>query len=147
MSTFEPNEEFVTLRDAMARLLEDSWVPSRRSQQQPGEAAGVRLPVDVYVTEEVIVVRASLPGLAPEDVEITLEDNALRIRGQFPEPEEGLDYVLRERACGCPFSRTLRLNVPVAAGEAEAEFEDGVLTLTLPKAEEVRPKVIQIKKE
>ncbi len=149
MSTFEPDEEFVTLRDAMARLLEDSWVPSRRSPQQRGEEAGVRLPIDVYITEEAIVIQASLPGVAPEDVEITLEDSVLRIRGRFPEPqqEEGVEYVLRERACGCPFSRTLQLNVPVNSDEAEAEFEEGVLTLTLPKAEEVRPKVIRIKKE
>ncbi len=99
MSTFEPKEEFVSLRDAMERLLADSWVPSARERGRR-EGRGVRLPIDVYTTEDSIVVRASLPGVAPEDVEITVEDNTLSIRGQFPEADEDVNYVIQERACG-----------------------------------------------
>jgi HSP20 family protein len=135
-------EDFVSLRDAMDRLLEESFVPGRETREQ----GFLRLPIDAYATENDIVIIASVPGVDPEDVEITLEDDALTIQGKIAPPLENVNYLMRERPFG-RFSRTLRLNVPVEADQAEAEFDSGVLTLTLPKAEEARPKVIKIKKK
>jgi HSP20 family protein len=135
-------DDFVSLRDAMSRLLEESFVPEQRTRE-PG---ALRLPIDAYATENEIVIITSVPGVNPDDVEITLEDETLTIQGEIAPPLENVDYLMRERPYG-RFSRTLRLNVPVEAENAEAEFDNGVLTLTLPKAESVRPKVIKIKKK
>jgi HSP20 family protein len=77
-------------------------------------------------------------------VEITLEGDTLTIKGEIKPPLENVDYIFQERAYG-PFSRTLTLNVPVDAEKAEATFENGILTLTIPKAESVKPKTIKVK--
>jgi HSP20 family protein len=107
-------------------------------------ADALRLPLDVYTTEDSIVVKASLPGLEPGDVEIVLEKDVLTIQGVLKPKREDVRYLLQERPYGCVFGRALRLNVPVDADAAEATFEDGVLVLVLPKIEDVRPKVIKI---
>ncbi len=141
MTRWAPFREAVTLREAMDRLFEDSFVPSR-----PSESAGdrvYRLPLDAYVTPEEIVVTANMPGVKPESVEITLEGDTLTIKGERPAPLENVDYVLQERTHG-KFQRTLNINIPVDANKAEASFENGLLTLTIPKAEAVKPKTIQV---
>lgn len=143
LTVWEPFKDMVTLRQAMGRLFEDSFVPMTRVR---GEARGATLylPVDAYETEDEVVVMASLPGLKPEDVEITFEDGSLTIRGEINLPAEDVNYVIHERAHG-PFARTLNFNVPVDADKIEATFENGVLTLTVPKSEAVRPKTIKVK--
>jgi len=143
LSIWEPFKEMMTLRRAMDRLFEESFVPMTRMR---GEAQDVPLylPVDAYETENEVVVIASLPGLKPEDVEITFEDGSLTIRGEIKLPAEGVNYVIHERAHG-PFARTLNFNVPVDADKIEATFDSGVLTLTVPKSETVRPKTIKVK--
>jgi HSP20 family protein len=145
INRWDPAREFVTLREAMNRLFEDSFVGSQQyGQQRDGNAAELRLPIEAYATDHEIVVRAAVPGLKPEEVEITIEGDTLTLRGEFPRPIENVNYLIAERGWG-RFSRTLQLNVPVDADKAEAVFENGLLTLTLPKAEAVRPKVIPIK--
>jgi HSP20 family protein len=137
----------MSLREAMERLFEDSFVGAgaqRNGNNNGGSAPELRLPIEAYVTENDIVVRAAVPGLAPDQVEITLEGDTLTLRGEFPRPLENVNYIFAERPWG-RFSRTLQLNVPVQADKAEATFENGLLTLSLPKAEAVRPKTIQIK--
>ncbi len=146
MSFWNSAGDLISLREAMSRLLEDSFVPSRQEYAAPARP-GLRLPVDVYTTDEEIVVQASLPGLRPDDVEITLEDDRLTLRGEMPAPLENVNYVLQERRCGCAFERTLLLNVNVDAERAEAHFDNGVLTLVIPKAEAAKPKVIKVKME
>jgi HSP20 family protein len=141
INRWDPAREFVTLREAMNRLFEESVVGG---QQRNGQAGEMRLPIEAYSTDQEIVVRAAVPGLNPEDVEITIEGETLSLRGEFPQPMENVNYVLYERPWG-RFSRTLHLNVPVQADRAEAHFENGLLTLTLPKAEAVRPRVIPVK--
>jgi HSP20 family protein len=136
--------EPLTLRDAMDRLLADSFVrPERRWSEGTAERS-LRLPIDAYSTAEEIVIVASLAGLTPEEVEINIEGDTLTIRGELRGPLENVDYLLQERSSGA-FSRTLTLNVPVQADKAEAVFENGLLTLTLPKAEETKPKLIKVK--
>lgn len=143
---WDPMSDFVSLRDAMNRLLEESllptWAAGRRAEETPQY---LRLPLDVYTTDNDIVVVAPVPGVNPDDVEITLEGDTLTIKGEIKPPLENVDYLMQERAYG-PFMRTLLLNIPVDTEKAEAKFENGLLTLTLPKAEEIKPKVIKVKR-
>ena len=104
------------------------------------------LELDVTEKDDVYTVKASVPGLNADDIEITLEDNALTIQGEFQREDETENqrYHLRERHTGS-FSRTINFPVMVNADAVEANYEHGVLTLTVPKAEEVKPKRIGIK--
>jgi HSP20 family protein len=124
----------------MDRLFEDTYVrPERRVRQ--GEA---HLPIDAYMTENELVVMASVPGLKPEDVEVTIEGDTLTIKGEVKPPIENVRYLLQERAYGS-FCRTLTINIPIQSDKAEATFSNGLLTLTIPKAEEIKPKTIKVK--
>jgi HSP20 family protein len=141
ITRWDPFSEAVTLREAMDRLFEDSWVPSRRRMAEGRH--NYRLPLDAYVTQDEIVVSANMPGVKPESVEITLEGETLTIKAERPAPLENVEYVMQERPYGT-FMRTLNINVPVESEKAEASFENGLLTLTIPKAEAVKPRTIQI---
>ena len=146
LARWEPARDFVTLRDAMDRLFEESFVqPSWTSlARRPWINGGEwQLPVDVYTTAEEVVIIANVPGLKPEDVEITFEGDVLTIKGELPGALENVDYVMRERRQG-RFSRALSFNVPVKADGIEATFENGVLTVVAPKAEQVKPKTIKV---
>lgn len=142
LMNWDPFREMVSLREAMDRLFEESFVRPRA--RVDGGRRNLYLPVDAYVTDDEVVVHALVPGVSPKDVNITIEDNVLTISGEIPAPAENVDWVIQETAYG-PFRRTLTLNVPVNADEAEAIFENGRLTLHLPKAEEVRPKQIKVR--
>jgi HSP20 family protein len=133
----------MTLREAMDRLFEDSYVRTGPRWVAAGES-GCDLAVDAYSTDEELVVLASVPGMDAEDVEITIDGDTLTIKGSLKEPLENVDYILQERPCGS-FQRSLRLNVPVQADKAEASFDKGVLTLVIPKREEIKPKTIKVK--
>jgi HSP20 family protein len=112
------------------------------STEQPYEQ-GILLPVDVWATPEAFQVSAYLPGISPEDVEITFEADELTIRGDLPAAPEGAEFIKRELYHG-GFSRRLSFNVPVDVDRIEAQFHNGLLTLTVPKAEAVKPKQIKI---
>lgn len=146
MTNWNPNREVTTLRDAMSRLLEDSFVWGRPETwaSTNGETREARLPIDVYSTDNEFVVTAAVPGVKPEDVEITYENDTLTIRGQMPQRFDGVTYLFAERFHGS-FVRTLQMNVPIDADKIEATFDNGILTLVLPKAEAVKPRVIKVK--
>lgn len=139
---WEPMSDLITLQQAMDRLFDEAW-GRRGLGWRRGERVDL-LPVDVYTTADEVVVQASVPGVDPNDVEITIEGETLTIKGERKPPLENVEYQIQERRHG-PFARTLSLGVPVQADKAEATFDQGVLTLTIPKAEEVRPKVIKVK--
>ena len=141
ITRWDPFRESVTLREAMDRLFEDSYVPARRQAEQREQVW--RLPLDAYITAEEIVIVANMPGVKPEKVEITIEGDTLTIKGERPAPLENADTVLQERSYG-KFQRTLNINIPVDANKAEAKFEDGLPTLAIPKAEAVKQKTIQV---
>jgi HSP20 family protein len=141
---WNPWRDTMTLREATDRLLEDSFLRPRRQLEEGTPERPFHLPLDVYTTPDEIVITASLPGLAPDAVDISIDGDVLTIHGDLRGPLENVDYLFQERAYGT-FARRLTLNVPVRADKAEAVFEHGVLTLTLPKAEEVKPKVIKVK--
>jgi HSP20 family protein len=140
--SWDPITDLVTMQQAMDHLFDEAW-ERRGAGWRRGERV-VALPVDVYSTANELIVQASVPGLNPDDVEITIEGDTLTIKGETKSPLDNVEYHIQERRFG-PFGRTLTLNVPVQAEQAEATFDKGVLTLTIPKAEEVRPKVIQVK--
>jgi HSP20 family protein len=137
-----PLGDLITMQQAMDRLFDELW-GQRGYAWQPGERPDV-LPVDVYSTRDELVIQAPVPGVDPDKVEITIEGDTLTIKGQTMPLLENVDYHIQERRHG-QFARTLTLNVPVQADQAEAIFNQGVLTLTIPKAEELRPKVIKVK--
>ena len=141
VARWDPFADVVTLREAMDRLMDDGY--SNRQQPRDGNNRRLRLPIDAYVTSEDIVVLANMPGIKPEDVEIMLEGDTLTIRAERPAPLENVNYAIQERTYGA-FQRTLNINVPVDAEKAEAKFENGLLTLTIPKAEAARPKQIHV---
>lgn len=138
---WEPLREAVSLRDAMNSLLQDSFV---RPIGLLADGAST-FPLDISEDENEFIVKASLPGVRPEDVQITAHGDTLTIRGAIKAEEEKKDehYHLRERRYG-QFLRTVTLSTPISADKAQAQFEDGVLTLRLPKAEEAKPKQIKV---
>ena len=139
---WDPFSEAVSLRDAVNSLFQDSFVRPRGFQ--PAAGAGT-FPLDVRETENDYVVHASLPGIKPDDVQITVHGDTLTIRGEIKGEEEkkGEQWHIRERRSGV-YQRSLSLGTPVSSDRAEATFEHGVLTLTLPKAEEAKPRQIKI---
>lgn len=141
---WEPFRELISLREAMDRLFEESFVHPRTGWLAPFGAE--TLAVDMYQTNDAVVVKAAIPGVKPEDIDINVTGDVLTIKGETKTEEEVKEenYFRRERRYGA-FSRSLSIPVPVVAEKATAEFENGVLTLTLPKAEEVKPKAIKVK--
>lgn len=141
---WEPFRNLTSLREAMDQLFEESFVRPRTGWLAPvGEGT---LTVDMYETDDAIVVKAAVPGIEAEDLDISVSGDTLTIRGETKADEEIREenYFYRERRYGS-FCRALSIPVPVVTGKAEAEFENGLLTLTLPKAEEVKPKAIKVK--
>jgi len=142
LTRWEPFRELMTLREAMDRLFDEAFTAPLRLT----DGFGLMPLVDMYQTEDAVVVKATVPGVKPEDLHITITGDVLTIKGEVKEEEEHKEatWHLRERRYGT-FTRTIQLPVPVEADKAEAVFENGILTLTLPKVEEVRPKAITVK--
>ena len=142
MQRWEPFRDLVTLREAMDRLFAESFV--RPSTAFP--ATGFEPSVDVYQTKDEIVVKAALPGIKPDDIDISVTGDLLTIRGEMKQEEkiEEGSYLRQERRYG-QFCREFALPTQVSADKSKAEFEHGVLTLRLPKAEAAKPKSISVK--
>ena len=144
LARFDPVGQALSLRQAMDRLFDDSFVnPTGWLTLASGQVSPL---IDVYETNDDIVVEASMPGMSPDDVSISLTGQTLVLRGETKAGEEIPDarYLLRERRFGA-FQRQIALPVRVDGDHAEATFEHGVLTLRIPKAAEVKPRQIQIK--
>jgi HSP20 family protein len=133
--------DLLSLRQAMDRLFEESYVNPRTWQFGDDQL----VPMDVYASDEEIVVQAILPGVKPEEVEITMEGSTLTISGDTTVTNEGKEgsLLLSEIRRG-RFTRTLNLPDGLEPDKARATFEDGVLTLRVPKAEQVKPRQIKI---
>jgi HSP20 family protein len=128
----------------MDRLFEESFVRPGGSRLAAFE--GEALAVDMYETDDAVIVKTAVPGVNAEDIDISINGDILTINGETSAEEqvEEDSYIRRERRYGA-FSRSVSIPVAIVAGEAEAECENGILTLTLPKAEEVKPKAIKVK--
>jgi len=140
---WEPFGEMSSLRGRMDRFFDDFF---RGPRLVPWESAESVFPLDVYETEESLVVKAPLPGVRPEDVDISITEGILTIKGESKSEEEVKreDYHRRELRYGS-FCRSVPLPAQVEHDKAEASFEQGILTVTLPKSEEVKPKTIKVK--
>ena len=144
ITRYDPLGEMVSLRSAMDRLFEDSFV-SPVTWRTLANGEGVTPPIDVHETQDELVVTAALPGMKADDVEITMTGQTLSLRGETTADERIAreQYLYRERRFGS-FHRTIQLPVRVQGDRAEASFSDGILTLRIPKAEEVKPRQIRI---
>ena len=138
---WDPFGEMLTLRQAMDRVLENAYVRGGES----GEGMGAGLDLDLYEEDDELIVTAALPGVKPEDVDVTVQGNLLTIRGETREEQDtGRGrWHRRERRYGS-FVRQIQLPVSGETEKAEARVENGILRLTLPKAEEARQRKIQV---
>lgn len=143
MRRTSPFGEFLSLRQAMDRLFEDSVVQPRSMYEGGGPEHGI--PLDIASTPEELRIEAALPGVRPEDVEITVLGDNLTINattgGEESREEDG--YLYREVRRG-RFSRTVTLPSQVDSERAAASFQDGMLRLSIPKAEAAKPRQIRI---
>ncbi|MBI5384087.1 MAG: Hsp20/alpha crystallin family protein [Verrucomicrobia bacterium] len=133
-----------TLRDEIDRLFETPLAEFTRGTQQ---FLGGWLPaVDLYEDKDSVVVKAELPGMKKEDIEISLHDGVLTLAGERKQEQKFKDAELyrTERFLG-RFQRTLSLPSPVESDKVSATYKDGILTVTLPKTEEAKPKQIEVR--
>ena len=141
---WEPLREMVTLRQAMDKLFEDSFVTMPSGDGSDGNAF---IPaVDIVETADKIGIRAAVPGVKPDDVDINITADGVTIKGETKSESEVKEdnYVRRECRYGT-FARTIALPPGLKIDRAEATVENGVLTLEIPKAEEVKPRSIKVK--
>lgn len=143
LTRWDPFREMVSLRDAMDRLFEESFVRPLGSRTFGN--GGLTVPVDMYETDNDLVISAAVPGLKPEDVDISISGNTLTIKGEFKSEEEGErgNWHFQERRYG-KFQRSMNLPANVNTDDVDATFENGVLNITLPKVEAAKPKQIPV---
>ena len=145
LTRWEPARERMTLREAMDRLFDDAFTHPLYLSREGGSNWSSPA-IDMYQTDDDIVVKAALPGLRADEVQINVNGDILTIRGETKLEEEQKDksWHIREHRWGA-FERSVRLPTGVIAEQAKADFENGILTITLPKLEEVKPKTITVK--
>ena len=145
LTRWEPAREMMTLREAMDRLFNDAFTRPF-SLTREGGSSWSSPPIDMYQTDNEVVVKAALPGLKADEVQINVNNDVLTIRGETKHEEEQKNQAwhIRERSWGA-FERSVMLPTGVVADRAKADFENGILTITLPKSEKAKPKTITIK--
>lgn len=146
-SMFDPFQEVLSLRDAMDRLVQQSFVdPARIVAEAVNAGSGVRaMPLEIYQTPDDVVVKALLPGVSPEHLTVTYEQGVLTLQGATEPPAAHDNWTWHAREFGYGrFARAISLPVAIDADRAQASFKDGILTLTLPKAPTAKPRQIRI---
>jgi HSP20 family protein len=143
ITRFTPMTDFVSLREAMDRLFEDSFI---RPTPWAGLAAGqISVPVDLWETNDAYHLRADLPGIAPDAIDINVTADTVAIAGESTPPGDTANdgWLRQERRIG-KFQRAFTLPVQIDPDKVRASFEHGVLTLDLPKADQVKPRTIKV---
>ena len=142
ITRWEPFRGLSTLQEQMNRLFEDTLFRGRSDESALTTWAPA---VDIYETENALVVKADLPDVNEKDLDIQVENNILTIRGErkFERDVKEDNYLRVERAYGS-FSRSFSLGNTVNTEAIKAEYRDGVLTLTIPKREEAKPKQVKV---
>ena len=145
LTRWEPVRETMTLRDAMDRLFDDAFTRPF-SLMREGGTAWSSPAIDMYQTDNEVVVKAALPGMKAEEVQINVTGDILTLKGELKHEEEKKDrsWHVREHRWGA-FERSITLPTGVISDKAKADFENGILTITLPKSEELKPRVITVK--
>jgi len=145
MMRWNPMRDMFTMQRAIDRLFDETW---RAVRDADADVTASALALDIHETETGYRVAASLPGISADQIAIQYHDGVLTISGDLPqfktEPEDKSRALITERVWG-KFSRSIRLPQPVDADAIEAGFENGVLTLTLPKSQAVQPRLIPIR--
>jgi HSP20 family protein len=138
LTRWYPMRDVISMSDAIDRLFDQAFVmPSGKSMGAPS--------IDVVENEENVVVKAELPGFNPENVDVRVEGNLLSLRGEYNQENEKQEGEYHLRECRqSSFNRTISLPAAVDTDKANADFENGILTLTLPKHEAAKPKKISI---
>jgi HSP20 family protein len=141
LTRWEPMREMMTLREAMDRLFDDAFTRPFGSSSD-----GTAPAIDLYQTNDSVVVKAALPGLKADEVQLMVSGDVLTIKGEYHQNDDVKEatYHLREQRYGS-FERSVMLPTEVQSEKAKAEFENGILTVSIPKAEQARPKTITIK--
>src|SRR5687768_51566 len=149
LTRWEPAREMMTLREAMDRLFDDAFTRPF-SVMREGGSSWSSPAIDMYQTDNDVVVKAALPGIKADEVQINVTGDTtapvVTIKGETKHEEEKKDksWHIREHRWGA-FERSVRLPTGVISDRAKADFEHGILTITLPKSEEVKPKTITVK--
>lgn len=132
-------EDMASLWDSFERL-------EKRMMQRATSfrTASVRVPLDIYETDHDVVVVAALPGVDPSDIDIRFERGVLTLRGEFKPPLGNVEYWLQEIPYGT-FARSVAIKVPVQEDEIGATFEQGILTISLPKTDQARRRTIRVR--
>ena len=142
LTRWEPVREMMTLREAMDRLFDDAFTRPINLRDGGWSAPAV----DMYQTDDEVTVKVALPGFKADEVQINVTGDVITLRGEMKHEEDQKDkaWHIREHRWSS-FERSVALPTAVRADKASADFENGILTITLPKAEEVKPKTISVK--
>ena len=145
LTRWEPTHETMTLREAMDRLFDDAFTHPL-SMMRNGGSNWSSPAIDMYQTDNEVVVKAAVPGFKADEVQINVTGDVLTIKGESKHEEEKKDrsWQIREHRWGA-FERSITLPTGVISDRATADFENGILTITLPKSEKVKPKTITVK--
>jgi HSP20 family protein len=138
---WNPFREMAAMQGALDRMFDQSWRTAL-----PTFNGGNMLAFDAFETDAAYTVTVALPGVNADQINVRLHDGTLTVSADVPQPAvpENAHLLLQERPFG-QFSRSIALPQPVNADQVEAAYEDGILTLTLPKSPEAQPKMISIK--
>lgn len=145
MVRWDPLRELLDARSAIDKFFESGF---ERALAEDGGVAAWAPRADILEKDDAFLVKLEVPGMNPDDVQVSLQGDTLSIRGErkHAAEEKGEHYLRVERAYGA-FQRSFTLGVPVEADKVSAEYVDGVLNVTLPKAEALKPKQIPVKKK
>ncbi|HYM69259.1 MAG TPA: Hsp20/alpha crystallin family protein [bacterium] len=141
---WDPFDEVTTLRRSMERMFDDFFTP-RQALRNATEPVAWEPAVEMFETQDSVVVRAELPNIDPKTVDVTVTDDAITLKGETKREEEqkGRNFYRRELRYGT-FTRTLPLATEVKSAEAKATYKDGVLEVSVPKSERVKPTSVKV---
>ena len=142
---WDPFRDVMTLQERMNRLF-DQTLSRTRTDDDEGLTASMWSPaVDIFETSDSIVMKAELPGVSRDNIDIQVQDNTLMLKGErkFEREVKEENYLRIERSYGA-FQRAFNLPAVVQQDKIKAVFRDGVLEVTMPKAEEAKPKQVKI---
>ncbi len=142
---WDPFEELREMQRSLDRLFDELTGQRPLRRREPREPVVWEPAVEVFETDQEVVVRAELPGVDPKNVNVTVQDNTVTIEAEAKEEQEerGRNYLRRELRYG-QFSRTLALPTEVKAEEARATYRNGLLELRVPKSERAKPKQVKV---
>ena len=141
---WDPFRELANLQERMNRMFSDWRIRPTWESEEIGQGSWIP-PVDIYETADAVVLKAELPGISKDDINVEVKDNTLTLRGEkkFEKEVKEENYYRVERSYGT-FQRSFSLPSTVQQDKVKAKFKDGILEISLPKAEEAKPKQIKV---